>query len=247
MEQTDNMVWVFRQEAEAEYRLACIYSLAIETIAETRKPDPLTMADQRLQNRYRNEAIRCLQFAHDGGFSDFFQTNIDSDLSALRDDPRMKEFEATHSYQQGMLEKKRGEAKKASAHFEKADSVVVEFLKALPGDSRQKDVRIIGLCAQVQLGQAAEAIKNADELKSMLGTRDRAVFRLARVYSLASATAGDAKLQEEYRTTAFALLDQAADDGLKQALLMEEDLEPIRGDPRFEQTLRLYTEKEKKR
>jgi hypothetical protein len=64
---------------------------------------------------------------------------------------------------------------------------------------------------------------------------------------LASATAGDAKLQEEYRTTAFALLDQAADDGLKQALLMEEDLEPIRGDPRFEQTLRLYTEKEKKR
>jgi hypothetical protein len=76
-----------------------------------------------------------------------------------------------------------------------------------------------------------------------LGKRGPNVFRLARVYALASA-AGDPKLQEDYRTKAFTTLNEAVEVGLRQTLLLEDDLEPIRSDPRFRETLRLYTEKE---
>ncbi len=237
MELVDNMVWVFKEEPDAEYRLACIYSLAINTIEETRKPNPLTDADKRLQNRFRNEAIRCLQFAHDGGFGDFFHTSIDADLNALRDDPRMKEFEATHQYRLGVFEKKRGEAKKARNLFEKSQTLAQEWIKSVPGDRRQGHARIVWLCAQVQLGKYAEAIKAADELYPTVEKNRPVLFRLARVYSLASAATDDARLQEQYRAKALAALDQAAEAATEHGLMTEEDLDPIRDDPRFRKVL----------
>ena len=72
-----------------------------------------------MQVRLRETAIRCLQEAHDGGFSDFFQTSIDSDFDAIRAEHRMTEFEATHQYRLGSQENKRGDAKKAAVHFQR--------------------------------------------------------------------------------------------------------------------------------
>jgi tetratricopeptide (TPR) repeat protein len=241
MQMAENMVWTFREEPDAEYRLACIYTLAINTIEETRKPAPLTTGDKRLQNRYRYEAIRCLQFAYDGGFTSLFQTNIDADLAFLRDDPRMKEFQASHYYRLGTLEQKRGEAQKARAHFEKSQNLAQEWMKALPKDPRLQHVKIGWLCARLQLGHRAEAIKDADEIRPKLGKKGLALFRLARVYSLASATVDDPVLKEQYRTKAFTALMQAPDNTIQEHMLMSEvDFEPLYSDPRFAVTLRVY-------
>jgi serine/threonine protein kinase len=245
MEITDEMSWTYRTESSVQYRLACVYALAINAVEEARKPEPLNPKDKNDQLRYHNAAIKCLQHAHDGGFSDFFHTSIDADLNSIRGDPRMKEFEASHAYRQGILAKERGDAKKARAHFEKAQELAQEWIKTLPKDSRQKNVKIVWLCAQVQLGQYAEAVEGADALRPMLLKRSPALFHLARVYSLAAAAVDDPKLQEEWRTKSLAALNQAVNVGLRQALLLEEDLAAVRGDPRFQETLRLYTEKEK--
>jgi len=237
MDMADNLVWVFQSEPDAEYRLACIYALAVNAIADARKPNPLTPADMRLQTRYRNEAIRCLQIAHDGGFGDFFHTSIDADLESLRDDPRMKEFEASQAYLVGVLAKKRGEPQKARANFEKSAALAQEWLKALPADGRQVHVRINGLCARVQLGQVAEAIKSADAIREQLGKNAAARYRLARVYALASAAVEDKKLQDDYRAHALTALEQVGDIATEARLALEDDLDAIRDDPRFAKIL----------
>ncbi|MBI1831795.1 MAG: protein kinase [Planctomycetes bacterium] len=231
--QTDNMIFTFRAEPDATYRLACIYALAIATVEEIRKPAPLTAEDKRLQNRLRAEAIRGLQFSHDGGFTDFFQTNIDADLDTLRDDPRMKEFEATHQYRLGLREKKRGDAKKARGHFEKAQKLAEEWLEKEPLDGRYRLIKIDWLCAHVQLGNHSAAVEIADELGPKLGRNKAAHFRLARVYALASAVAGGVKLQEQYRTQAVQALQNAGDYATEHRLASEDDLDPLRDDPRF--------------
>ena len=247
MEITDEMSWTYRTESSVQYRLACVYALAKSAVEDARRPEPLTPKDKNDQLRYHNAAIKCLQYAHDGGFNDFFHTSIDADLNSIRDDPRMKEFDAAHAYRQGILAKQRGDVKQAHSHFAKAQSLADEWIKSLPKDGRQKNVKIIWLCAQVQLGHHAEAIEGAEELRPKLLKRSPAMFHLARVYSLAAGASKDAKEQEELRTKALTALNQAVDVGLRQALLMEEDLAPIRSDPRFQETLRLYTEKEKSR
>ncbi|MBI2804170.1 MAG: hypothetical protein HYX68_04200 [Planctomycetes bacterium] len=233
MEVAENMVWAFKDEADAEYRLACVFALAIDTVEENRKPDPLTLADKRLQNRFRRNAIRCLQLAHDGGFTDFFQTSIDADLDALRGDPSMKEFEASHAYRLGVQAKKRRDMNKAHAHFEKSQELARQFIKALPVDARVKHVKIEWLCAEVHLGRVVKAIEVADNLRPTLGKRSPTVFLLARVYSLACGATADAKLREQYRKHALDLLEKAGDIATEPRLVAEDDLDPIRDDPRF--------------
>jgi serine/threonine protein kinase len=249
MERTDNMVWAFVREPDAEYRLACIYALAINTIEDTRKPDPLTVGDKRLQNRYRNEAIKCLRLAHDAGFTDFFQTNIDADFDALRDDPAIKEFEATHYYRLGVAEKKRGDLKKARAHFEKSQALAQEWLKSIPPavDLRHRQIKIDWLCAHVQLGHYAKAIEEAEAIRATINKDAAALFKLARLYSLASAATDDPKVQEQYRTVALESLAQAGKLVIhingnvvtEARLVSDDDLDPIRNDPRFKKELDL--------
>jgi serine/threonine protein kinase/tetratricopeptide (TPR) repeat protein len=228
-------------EPDLAYRLACIFALASTAIEERRNGEPLTSRETQDQRMYRNEAFRCLQVAHDRGFTDFFQSNIDADLEAIRDDPRMKEFEVTHYYHLGVLEQKRGAAgaEQARQHFEKAHAAAEQAIKALKGDARQVHVRLSGLCVRIQLGQHGEAIAEADAMRPKLPwlDGDAAQFRLARVYALASGKVKDAKLKEECCTKAVIALGKAGAIATEARLVAEDDLEPIRGDPRFRKIL----------
>jgi hypothetical protein len=217
--------------------MACIFALACTAIEERRDGEPLTEKEKMERRMYRIEAFRCLQLAHDRGFTDFFQSNIDYDLEAIRDDPRMKEFEVTHYYQLGVLEQKRGKAgaEQARLHFEKAHAVAEQAIKALKGDARQVHVRLSDLCARIQLGQHEEVIEDADKARTKLPFfNDGAIqFRLARVYALACGKVKDAKLKEECCVKALAALGKAGEIATEARLIAEDDLEPIRADARF--------------
>jgi hypothetical protein len=237
MDNVDNLVFVFLDEPEAQYRLACICALAVEAIEAKAKPNPLPAADQRLVLRYRITAFRCLQNSHDGGFKDFFQTGIDADFTSLRGDPRMKEFEATFHYQLGLIEKKKGDDRKARGHFEKSRTLCDEWMKAIKPEQRHKQVKIDWLCAHVQLGHAVEAAKMADAMRPELGNNAAAILRLARVYAQASIIVDDAKQREQYRDKALATLEGAGKALTEIRLGAEDDLDPIRGEPRFQALL----------
>ncbi len=228
-------------EPDLAYRLACIFALASTTIEESRNGEPLTEKEKQTQRRYRSEAFRYLQIAHDQGFTDFFQSNIDADLDAIRAEPRMKEFEVTHHYQLGVLQKRRGQigAEQARRHFQDAKTLAEQGMKALKGDARFVHVKLAWLCTRVQLGQHAEAIEEADAMRPKVGWLDGpAQFRLARVYALASGEVKDPKLQEECCAKALAALQKAGPSIAKEArLVAEDDLAPIRGDPRFRKLL----------
>jgi tetratricopeptide (TPR) repeat protein len=237
MDRVSDLMFVFLDEPEAQYRLACICALAVEGIEARAKPNPLPAEDQRLVLRYRQMAFACLQKSHDDGFKDFFQTGIDADFTSLRGDPRMKEFEATYHYQLGRIEKNKGEDRKAREHFEKSKWLCDEWLKANKPEQRHKRVKIDWLCAHVQLGNAAEAVKMADTLRPELGNNAQAILKLARVYAQASIVVDDAKLREEYREKALATLEDASKALTVPRLGAEDDLDPIRGEPRFQALL----------
>lgn len=243
VKKASDLALAYREEPVAQYRLACVFALAINSIAEARKPEPLSASDKRMQMLCHQEAIRCLQLAHDGGFNDFFQTSVDADFDAIRHDPAMKEFEASHQYQLGTLAKKRGDDKRAEEHFEKCQQLAKEWIKARPKDSRRNHVKLLWLAAEVQMGQRPETFDDTDAIWRELSRTDVAVFRIARIYALASASVVNLKLQMEYRDKAFKALEQAVNANLNQAVLVENDLEPLRSDPRFQEIVRLYDKK----
>ena len=227
-------------EPSSAYRVACLYALAAETIEES-SGGKLTESQSREQTRYRREAIKFLQSAHDRGFTDFFQSNIDADLDFIRDDPAMKEFEATHHYLLGVQESKRGDVKKTQAEFKQAQAFAHEWMdKFPPKHERQAQVKGIWLCAHARLGNHAEAVQIADKMLPKLGSNRAATFRLARVFALAADAAKDDKVKAECRAKAFMALDQAAYGNLLQVLEAEQDLDSLRGDPRYRETKRRY-------
>ena len=81
---------VYSGEADAQYRLACVFALAIRAVEDARQPKPLTPEDIRNQLRFKSLALKCVENAHKDGFTDWFQTSIDADLGAIRDEPRFK-------------------------------------------------------------------------------------------------------------------------------------------------------------
>ncbi|MFO0965621.1 MAG: serine/threonine-protein kinase [Gemmataceae bacterium] len=74
----------------ALYRLACIYSLSVEAVAESRAPAPLTDADRALQAEYRDKALAALELSHRMGNADFAGTRLDADFIPIRGDARFQ-------------------------------------------------------------------------------------------------------------------------------------------------------------
>lgn len=237
IEQLDGLELVFRDEPDASYRLACIYALAIEAVAESRKPGPLTLPDKRLQARLRSGALQCLQAAHDGGFRDFFQTSIDSDFDAIRDDPAMKEFEAAFQYRLGVRERKSGDAGKARTHFETAENLAAEWLRDHPKSPRARLIQIDRLCIQTQLGKTESALLQANKLLPELNMDRSALFRLARVYALASVSAETPERQQVLRGKALEAIENAGPFATLLRLTAEQDFDPLRDEPRFKKRL----------
>lgn len=240
LERANDFVMVYQGEPTAQYRFACVFALAMEKMKEREKDNPLKVEEKRWIMRYRETAFRCLLDAHDGGFNDLFQSNIDSDLSILRDDPRMKEFEASHHYRLGVAAKKRGDIVAAKEHWQRSQTLAQEWMKAHKDNARRHLVKIEWLCAEVQLGRVAEAIKGADELGPLLPVKKSVpMFRLARVYALAFGATKDAEVKDHCLKQAIGTL-QAADRVATEELLgAEDDLNPIRDEARFQKLLEL--------
>jgi hypothetical protein len=221
-------------EPDVMYRMACVLALGIEKLEEKRGPNPPTFTEKKELIRYKTRAIDCLQRALDAGWTEFFQTSIDGDLTSLRDDPRMKEFEAVHAYQQGVAAKKAKDDKKADASFEKCEALAKEWMKAQPGQLRKNDVELLRLRARARLGHIDEAVAGADAIRPKTFQRYATCLRLACVYALAAGATKDAKEQERYRGQAFESLTRAGKGITTEGRLMsEEDLESLRGDERF--------------
>jgi tetratricopeptide (TPR) repeat protein len=70
------------------YRLACIYSLSVAAVEESRAPAPLTAEDKKRQGEYLDKALTALKESHTHGNRDFAHTRVDADFTPIRDDPR---------------------------------------------------------------------------------------------------------------------------------------------------------------
>jgi tRNA A-37 threonylcarbamoyl transferase component Bud32 len=83
--------WLFF-DASVQYRLACVYAQSIPAVAEARRPQALTAADEQLQGEYRDLALRHLRHALQRGYQSFFLVRTDADLDPIRGDQRFQEI-----------------------------------------------------------------------------------------------------------------------------------------------------------
>jgi hypothetical protein len=79
-------------DVHGSYRLACIYSLSIPAVEESRRPMPLTPEDKALQAKYRDKAVDALEQALRQGLRDYFNIKTDADLIPIRSDPRYQKI-----------------------------------------------------------------------------------------------------------------------------------------------------------
>jgi tetratricopeptide (TPR) repeat protein len=74
------------------YRLACVYSLSVAAVEESRAPAPLTAEDKKRQAEYRDKALTALEKSHTHGNQDFAYTRVDADFNPIRNDPRFSKI-----------------------------------------------------------------------------------------------------------------------------------------------------------
>ena len=158
-------------------------------------------------------------------------------------------------YTIGLMQKGLGKHKEARESFETSRHVREQLVRDFGKTEYGAMLRIDLLFSRVALGEHAEAVRAADEIRARYGVAPGLaglLYRLACIYSLSAAaveevrapaplTDADKKLQAEYRDKALTALEGSHTFGNLDfaGTRMDADLLEIKGDPRFQKILDL--------
>jgi serine/threonine protein kinase len=78
------------------YRLACIYSLSIPAVEDTRRPSTPTSEDKALQGQYKDKALSSLEDSLFYGNREYHNIRTDADLNPIRSDSRFEKILAKY-------------------------------------------------------------------------------------------------------------------------------------------------------
>jgi tRNA A-37 threonylcarbamoyl transferase component Bud32 len=153
-------------------------------------------------------------------------------------------------YDLARFDKALGHQPSAEAHARQCIALREEILRDYPKDIYAQMSRVKRLFPLVLLGRHAEATAEAEVMLVKFADK-MTLSRLGWLYALcipavaqgrrpAALTAEDKALQEAYRTKAVECLDQAVKAGFDEwdRLRHDMDLDPLRGDPRFQKILK---------